>query len=141
MQPPPRRRARIGESEKQCEARYGTPVSSDVDPLLGDQKSALYKKSGFLVRITFLTGRAVSIRFEKEDKSPLTIGQIRLLLAFNSGSANWKQTLTEKDGVLGWDREDGKAEATAAADRKFLVIATSEFKLFLKAKAEGVDGF
>ncbi len=133
--------ARLGESEKQCDARYGTAVSSDVDPLLGEQKSLLFKKNGFLVRITFLSNRAGSIRYEKEDRTQLTGDQIKLLLQFNASNANWRQTLTEKDGVLGWDREDGKAEATASVDRKFLVIATAEFKLFLKAKAAGVEGF
>jgi hypothetical protein len=137
----PAARARLGESEKQCENRYGTPTGTDVDPLLGDQKSVLYKKNGFVIRITFLNGRAGSIRFEKEDRSAITQDQIRLLLQFNSNGAEWRQTLTEKDGVLGWDRQDGKGEATASADRKFLVIATAEFKLSLRAKAAGVDGF
>jgi len=84
--------ARIGETPKECEKRYGPRASSSDE---GD----LFEKGEFVILITFFEGKADRIAYgKKKDKrgqhGEFSDNEIEQLLKANSGGREWKKTPT-----------------------------------------------
>jgi len=97
--------ARLGETEKECEARYGDPihyVSPYPESIVPDAQERWFKKSKLNVRVLFQQDKAVYIYFQGE-RGPITRDVEKALLDAN-GNGEWKDQDIESDY---WSREFG----------------------------------
>lgn len=78
-------RARLGETEEQCIARYGQPVA-ETTGLLRGAKSVSFAKAGIRVRIEFVDDKAAFLSFSKYG---LTQNDELQLLESNAASQVW----------------------------------------------------
>lgn len=112
--------ARIGETYEQLGARYGTPKDHFEDVFM-------WKFNGMNVSAVIENGKCVSELYSNSAGFRLTRTQIADLLQANGNGLGWKPTWTHaKDGVDGYEREDGKAFASVASDYLDLQISSSD---------------
>src|SRR5437667_9289666 len=69
--------ARVGETEKQIEARYGKPVGRWAD-FLGEKK--LYHARDYEVMVSYWNGRSGREDFSKRDNSEISKNEIDVFL-------------------------------------------------------------
>jgi hypothetical protein len=97
--------ARLGETEEQCEHRYGKPLAPKrtehkdlallkidaAEPVLKEEKFLSYKKDGTFISIGFIEGKAVSIQywFDWKNKTALERDKIEGLLKLNAPGCEW----------------------------------------------------
>ena len=117
--------ARIGDTPEQCQQRYGAPYKSQAP-------WTYYKKSGFILMVSFYEGKVDCISYRKVEENALGKGvdisdnEIDQLLKLNAGQATWK-----KRRVISMDREwqteDDSLSAFYKTFDNFLSIATKGF--------------
>jgi hypothetical protein len=108
-------RARLGETRKECNARYGEPAKIDEPIWLPTGESRAYSTRGFMVVAEFMSTNAMStaaviyIQKTQHDEAgipeELDHKQIETLLQANSQSRSWK--LVGEVPVKRWERTDG----------------------------------
>lgn len=91
----------MGETEEECETRYGKASTLDPDryvvglgrddeaPQLEPEKSLKYSKKGVSLYIGFINGRAVRIQYSFDRTAPLERGEINALLDVNAPDRKW----------------------------------------------------
>ena len=117
--------ARIGEDEKQIEARYGK--AGKVLEETSSTRKVGYMAGAFAVVVDFQNGISRREGFAKPDTSRLSDEEIKQIL---NVSAVENTTWTEgpgKQGDRAWQRSDGKAQAFLPARGTFLVIQDVTF--------------
>ena len=76
--------ARLGETETECDQRYGKPISQSVPKDLGDKEKE-YSKNGVSVTVIFLHAKAAHIVYKKTG---LSDAEVSSLLEANGGGWN-----------------------------------------------------
>jgi hypothetical protein len=126
--------ARLGENADQLVARYGQPLKES------DQKSegvkvasadVVFQKGGFQVSITLIDGVSVSENFWKLNGEPLSLTEVRTLLAANTQGHGWEAPVVVH-GEKVWLRDDS-ATARLDATGTSLLIKSKEL---IAAQAE-----
>jgi hypothetical protein len=102
--------ARVGETIRECDARYGKPTQAEAGPIVADSVERTYFKEGFTIEVLFVDGRAETISYL--HPSAFTDEQITKLLNNNAQGEVWAEKPNGSSGVYGsWETPKG---ATAA---------------------------
>ena len=117
--------ARIGEDEKQIEARYGK-AGKDLGTR-GEIHEVGYAAGGFLILVDFVNGISQREGFTKPDTSQLTEQNIKDILAFSAAEGTTWQEGPAQGGDKSWNRSDKKAVAIFPAMGKFLFVQDVNF--------------
>ena len=137
--------ARLGETEAECEARYGKCIAVlSIEPSALADSSLAFLKEGIKVTISFWKGRAVEVLYGSESLRALSRDGVLTLLAANAAGSEWVRVETnsrpqvqaparnEALSFSKWTRKDGLA--TACFDpNNGLSISDSAFQDALKA--------
>lgn len=116
---------RIGEDEKQIEARYGK-AGKDLGTH-GEVHEIGYMSGGYMILVDFVNGISQREGFANSDTSALTDGAAQQILAMSAAEGTtWQQTPTSGDD-RSWRRSDNKAIAIFPAMGKFLFIQDINF--------------
>ena len=116
---------RIGEDEKQIEARYGPPGKD-----LGNHgivHEVGYVAGGFMVLVDFVNGISQREGFTKPDMSPLSDQNIKDILAMSAADGTTWQEGQAKGGDKMWARSDKKVVAIFPTMGKFLFVQDVNF--------------
>ena len=116
--------ARIGETEAEIAARYGTSLGDIPTQAFG--KVRAFMSSGYVVGVAFVNGVSNMEMFSKTDQSDMTATQIKDLLKAN-GTDEWKAEETGKPNWRRWRREDEALVALYDAGRHFLYVNSKNF--------------
>jgi hypothetical protein len=120
-------RARLGETPDQLVARYGQALSETDQKAEGDkvaESDVIFQKGGFQIEVTVSNGISVAESFKKINGEPLTIAEVRTLLAANSEGHGWEAPQLVQGEKL-WSRDDA-ATARLAGDGTLLSIKSKE---------------
>src|ERR1035437_2592249 len=89
--------ARLGETEAQCEQRYGKPQDSLSDksfPILSGAVNRTYQYQGWCIMISFLDGKAAIISYSKSAKAPSGVAirndEAKAILDAEGNGGEWK---------------------------------------------------
>lgn len=119
--------ARLGETEDQCIARYGTPTqvaNPGADGTIDNYRTLYFSKGDYSISAAFLNGHCGVFAIQKSDKSDLSSNEIQILLDANSDGHTWKKS-DEISVDQNWIRDDGcKAEYTTLSH--YLVLMSKE---------------
>jgi hypothetical protein len=145
--------ARLGETEAQCQARYGAPAPDLLAPtdkplLPGAEKETVFNFDGWRVRVAFLNGKAVRMEYAKLPEAgalkKLSEAEVQAILEAQKGSFRWREE-KPRTGNSGLDKlktafEGRKWERSdhAAAKLMFdlvLVMETREVEAFEKKQS------
>jgi hypothetical protein len=99
-------RARLGETQDQCNQRYGTPLK--VVEAGGDfnYRTVFYMKNGYTICASFINGVCAMLYVAKADNSELSDNEQEALLAASSEGKKWtKADIISMQTV--WNRDDG----------------------------------
>jgi len=140
-------RARLGETADQLVARYGQPLSETDQKGEGDKiplADVVFQKGGFEVKVTITDGISVLESFRKLNGEPLTVEEVRTLLAVNSQGHGWEAPRMAQGGKL-WSRDD---DAIARLDPDGTILLIKSRELTHKenvakrlARAPSLEGF
>jgi hypothetical protein len=117
--------ARIGETEKQCIARYGKPVKFL-------EKGTLFIKGQMKIYVTFAEGKAESIWLQKTDPERPTLAQpiskeeIDGFLIENSLGHQWRYNSALPDGDEVWITKDSELGALYSQATRSLQVYTRD---------------
>ena len=138
-------KARIGETLEQCIARYGNPVRP-----IEERMPVTFQKSGLLIGVVFIDGKAAQIMFFKPDQtdgklSHLSADEIKALLDANGAGRAWSVS-PSRPLDKAWTTADGELFAVYLTARSTLTIRTKAFDEASKAKAredekKALEGF
>lgn len=117
--------ARIGEDEKQIEARYGK-AGKDLGNH-ADVHEVGYVSNGFMILVDYVNGISQREGFTKPDTSPLTDQNIKDILTMSAADGTTWQQGPAQGGDKTWQRSDQKAVAIFPAIGKFLFIQDVNF--------------
>ena len=116
---------RIGEDEKQIEARYGK-AGKDLGSH-GEVHEVGYIANGFMILVDYVNGISQREGFTKPDTSALSDQNIKDILEMSaSQGTTWNQG-ESKTGDKTWNRSDQKAVAVLPAMGKFLFVQDVNF--------------
>jgi hypothetical protein len=118
--------ARIGEDEKQIEARYGK-AGKDLGSH-GEVHQIGYIANGFMILVDYVNGISQREGFTKPDTSPLTEQNIKDILAMSAAEGTTWVEAAASNGDKSWDRSDNKVKAILPAMGKFLFVQDVTFK-------------
>jgi len=119
--------ARIGESRRVCDRRYGEPVRVPEGAAM-----AVYRSRGVSIVVHFDAGLADMLSFHKlpssdgTPASPFTEREISDLLAANGGERVWVAAAGTPERKE-WRTEDGELGALLLRSTGYLVVYTSAF--------------
>src|SRR6266566_3424450 len=117
--------SRIGEDEKQIEARYGKP-GKDLGTH-GDMHELGYISGGFMILVDFVNGISQREGFANPDTSPLSPQSVEEILRISAPEGtSWKEAPARGDD-RSWTRSDNKVIAMFPALRKFLFVQDVTF--------------
>jgi hypothetical protein len=124
-------RANLGETVKQCLARYGQPMgyteANDKTPF----GTVGFTAGGYTLVIFLLDTTEVGARISKKDKSAFTDAERQAIMAADANGSPWTSTSSDDPTCLRWTRAD---KATVLYDKeKHILIFTSE------AMAKAID--
>jgi hypothetical protein len=118
--------ARIGETDKQCEERYGKPIETEKG-----QSWQVYQKADLFLLAHFHEGVCDSIMFRKVEATAdgtakeLSENERELLLKANGGRNEWK-TVERKGVTVILQTDDGRLQAQYDTRAHSLTIFTRE---------------
>jgi hypothetical protein len=112
--------ARLGENEKQIEARYGTS-SATYSPMPGIIVKD-YSKNGIAIHVYYIDGKSVREDFNFQGNA-VTDDIVKTLLDINSLGSEWDMTQGGSGGA--WKLRDGAA--TAALNGNKLEITSEAY--------------
>jgi hypothetical protein len=117
--------ARIGETEKQCIARYGEPVKYM-------EKGVLFIKDSMKIYVTFAKGRADSIWLQKLDAAQpgralqISKEEIEKYLKANCSGYTWQYSTALPDGDVVWITKDSELGALYSLSTCSLQVYTRD---------------
>jgi hypothetical protein len=117
--------ARIGETQKQCIARYGKPVKFM-------EKGVLFMKENLKIFVTFSGGKAESIWLQKTDPEhptlavPITKAEIDSFLIANGQGHQWQYNRALPDGDEVWITKDTELGALYSQSTLSLQVYTRD---------------
>ena len=117
--------ARIGDDEKQIEARYGQ-AGKDLGNH-GEVHEVGYVWKGFMVLVDYVNGISQREGFTKPDTSPLGDQNIKDILAASAADGTTWQESQSKSGDKMWNRSDNKVFAIFPSMGKFLFVQDVNF--------------
>lgn len=117
--------ARIGDDQKQIEARYGQ-AGKDLGER-GDIHEIGYVWEPFLVVVSYVNGISQREGFTKPDHSPMTDQNIKDILTANTPEGTTWQEGQVQNGDKMWARSDKKVVAIFPSMGKFLFIQDINF--------------
>lgn len=117
--------ARVGENEKEIEARYGKP-GKDLGNH-GNIHEVGYVANGFMILVDFVNGVSQREGFVNPDTSPLTQEAIDRILALSAIDGTKWQEATAQGGDRTWTRSDNKVTAVLPAQGKFFFVQDASF--------------
>ena len=116
--------ARVGETVKQVEARYGKPQR--VLHERGSFRELGYGYRGFMVGVSYVGGISKSEGFARPDTPRLSDAEVQQLLDLSlAPGMSWKR-LADQSGDPFWVRSDGKVFALLSG-HKFLQVQEKGF--------------
>ena len=117
--------ARIGEDEKQIEARYGAAGKDFGNH--GEVHEVGYVWNGFMVLVDYVNGISQREGFTKPDTSPLGDQNIKDILVVSTADGTTWQESQSKTGDKMWSRSDNKVVAIFPSMGKFLFVQDVNF--------------
>jgi hypothetical protein len=117
--------ARVGDDEKQIEARYGQ-AGKDLGQR-GEIHEVGYVWEPFLVVVSYVNGVSQREGFTKPDTSPMTDQNIKDILAASAAEGTTWQEGQAQGGDKMWSRSDKKAVAIFPSMGKFLFVQDINF--------------
>jgi hypothetical protein len=112
--------ARIGEDEKEIEARYGQ--AAKVLGENGSVRQVAYAAGAIAIVVDFVNGISQREGFAKPNTSALAADEIQQILAVSAAeNTTWKEE-PGKQGDKTWKRSDNKVIAVLPARGTFLVV-------------------
>ncbi len=131
-------RARLGETEDQCIARYGTPTEIlDADKAQVPYRTLNFIKGNYNVGAAFIDGHCECLCIQRTDNSDLSDNEIQILLDANSDGHTWKKS-TETSVYHQWLRDDGTL-AHYDTDRHMLALMSKVFIANMAAKQKAAE--
>ena len=116
---------RIGEDDKQIEARYGK-AAKEIGEKAGVRQVG-YASGAFAVVVDFVDGTSRREGFAKPDTSMLTSEEIQQILNVSAAdNTTWKEA-PGKQGDRIWNRSDNKAIAILPGRGTFLMVKDVNF--------------
>jgi len=116
---------RIGEDDKQIEARYGK-AAKEIGEKAGVRQVG-YASGAFAVVVDFVDGISRREGFAKPDTSMLTSEEIQQILNVSAAdNTTWKEA-PGKQGDRIWNRSDNKAIAILPGRGTFLMVKDVNF--------------
>jgi len=117
--------ARVGDTEKEVEARYGKP-GKDMGTKSNVHQMG-YMAGGFMILVDFVNGVSQREGFANPDTTPLTNDAIYEILRMNSQEGTiWQQGQVPGEDKA-WQRSDGKVIALCPSPRLFLFIQNASY--------------
>ena len=126
--------AKLDETVKECDQRYGTPIFTRDDSGIHER---FYMKEGYFFQVWFKQEKAFHIRYGKYDKEkyrsgdtksmvPLKLNdtEVELVLKANSNGLTWTQDDQVDSLDSRWVRKDRKAAAILTYMEKHLIIVS-----------------
>ena len=115
--------ARIGETKKECEKRYGKAVRELSDT------AVMFLKNGFYVTVIFRDGKAGAVKYQRTAAAVVVLGEkltddeINTFLEVNASGKKWldKIRLSEMEMDI-WYTEDESLRAVYMKDHRLVVI-------------------
>lgn len=134
--------ARLGETEKEIEKRYGPPVRKLMAATKRD-KTRLYSFKGMQIKVTFLDGKSQLENYSRPSTKKLIESEINLLMKVNAPDLEWLELKAENDD-RSWVSQDAAFGVTYEDGE--LRIFTKEVLLWFgeaqnNAVKEGLEGF
>jgi hypothetical protein len=117
--------SRIGENEKEIEARYGKP-GKDLGTRGGVHEVG-YLSEGLMIIVDFVNGISQREGFANPDTSGLSADAIKQILALSSADGTTWQEQPAVGEDRSWRCSDGKAIAIFPAQGKFLFVQDPSF--------------
>src|SRR5436309_11261275 len=111
---------RIGEDEKQIEARYGKP-GRDLGTH-GDVHEFGYMSGGYMILVDFVNGISQREGFANPDTSPLSPESVEQILRMSAPEGTSWHSIASTSDDRSWQRSDDKSVAFFPACRKFLSV-------------------
>lgn len=98
--------ARLGETIRECDARYGKPTQVEAGAVFANSLERTYFKGGFTIKVLFVGGRAETISYLYP--AALTGEQVTKLLNNNAPGQVWGETPNGTSSVYGsWETPQG----------------------------------
>src|SRR6266581_7106338 len=116
---------RIGEDEKQIEARYGKP-GKDLGNR-GEVHEVGYMAGGYMILVDFVNGISQREGFANPDTSTLSADAIRQILAMSAAEGTKWEEVPAIGEDRSWGRPDGKVIAIFPIQGKFLFVQDVNF--------------
>ena len=117
--------ARVGDNEKQVEARYGK-AGKDMGNR-GNVHQMGYVAGGFMILVDYVDGICQREGFANPDTSPLSADAIQQILRISVAEGTTWQPGPSNGADKSWRRTDGKAVAILPANGIFLFVQDPEY--------------
>jgi hypothetical protein len=131
-----RAHARIGETLRECEVRYGSPIYAPPAEHPAEDKR-IYKKGDFTIVIWFLHNKAASITFFKTDQSVIAeLDCVSLLNANDPGTNALDWDITNHPDSEIWIRLNHSMFAIYDKEKRTFNVRTGEYQTALVAAEE-----
>ena len=142
--------ARLGETEAQCEQRYGKPQVSLSDksfPVLSGAVNRTYQYQGWCIMIAFFDGKAAIISYSKAAKTPggVTIrnDEAKAILDAEGNGGEWKGS--RSFNLFGpvhpkkWSNTNGSIAYLVGITRAALVVESPKAEEFRKTQPKTTE--
>jgi hypothetical protein len=116
--------ARIGETEAQISARYGTSIGDIPTATFGSVRG--YMVPGVLVGVKLVDGISQMEMISKTDQSDMSVTEIEVFLNSHGARAGWNVD-SFKPNWKRWRTQDGALIAVYDTVRHFLYINSKKF--------------
>ena len=136
--------ARIGETEAECQQRYGKPVNqamADMMPILNGAVNHSYSYQGWNIRVAFVNGKAVRVYYSKLS-APMEIkaDEVKAILEGEANGGKWEEKLKLTwNGTLfakAWLNTNGSIGHFEGICNILFIVDTPDAQAFFKAKKE-----
>jgi hypothetical protein len=117
--------ARIGESEAQIAARYGTSIGDIPTETFGPVRG--YVTPGFVVGVKLVDGVSQMEMLAKSDQSGMSATEIAGLLKAHGADEQWNPDPFDRPNWSRWRSQDGSLVAVYDMRRHFLYIQSRKF--------------
>ena len=117
--------ARIGESEAQIAARYGTSIGDIPTETFGPVRG--YLIPGFIVGVKLVDGVSQMEMLAKTDKSEMSAIELAGLFKTHGADVQWNPDPFDRPNWRRWRTQDGSHVAVYDMRRHFLYINSRKF--------------
>jgi len=142
--------ARLGETEAQCEQRYGKPqdfLSDKSFPILSGAVNRIYQYQGWCIRIAFLDGKAAIISYSKSAKTPggasISNDEVKAILDAEGNGGEWKGSrsfnLIAPVHPKKWSNTNGSIAYLVGISRSALVVESPKAEEYRKTQVKTTE--